>query len=415
MSVPMPRVLVATLGIDYPAPARLPDELQQAGCEVSLLAPAGALAAYTPYTDRRIIAAGNATPAAWAELLVREIERFDPAIVLPGDDAMVRLLLGLAFDPPASASAANVAALARASLGDLDRTVDAIDKTRLFELTHACGLRVAEGGIATSVDAATALASRLGYPVIVRAGFGTGGAGSKRCEDESQVVVAMGKTPRATGWMPPGPRRHLVQRWVDGPVIVRASLAWRGEEVAGTTRGRLATYPSALGPGSAVVFAGIPAIAEATRTLLRALQATGFVGAQFIVEPGTGAPLLLEINRRMVPATYGSGYAGIDQARALAAMLRGEPWSGPRDLDDGPGPALALFPQEWYRDPESAWLADLPCDAPWHDPALLRAMLRLPLDADPEALARQYERATAAGDARALRSPSAALPRRPSP
>jgi hypothetical protein len=216
------------------------------------------------------------------------------------------------------------------------------------------------------------------------------------------------------GAVVPAARRFLVQRWIDGPVIVRASLAWRGDEVAGVTRGRLATYPSALGPGSAVAFAGVPSVADATRTLLRVLGATGFVGPQFIVEPGTGEPLLLEINRRMIPATYGSRYAGIDQARALAARLRGDPWDGARDLSPGPGPRYALFPQEWYRDPGSAWLADLPCDAPWHDPALFRAMLRLPVDADPEALARRYAEATAR-DAAALTSPSAAPRRIPSP
>jgi hypothetical protein len=37
--------------------------------------------------------------------------------------------------------------------------------------------------------------------------------------------------------------------------------------------------------------------------------------------------------------------------------------------------------QEWYRDDDSAWLRRLPSDVPWHDPALLGAMVRLPLEA----------------------------------
>ena len=410
-----PRVLVATLAIDYPAPARLPFELKRAGCDVALFAPAGSLAAHTPYVDRRAIAAGRATTVAWTELLLREIAAFDPAIVLPGDDAMVRMLLGLALDPPPGAASSRIVDLVRASLGDLDRVVDSIDKTRLFEIARSAGLSVADGGIAHGADDAVSIAESLGYPVVVRAGSGTGGSGTSRCESADAVAVAVRKVRVPEGWMPARPQRLLVQRWVDGPVIVRASLAWRGDEIAGATRGRLATYPSALGPGSAVVFAGIPSIADATRTLLRALEATGFIGIQFIVEPGTGTPLLLEINRRMVPATYGSGYVGIDQVRALAALLRGERWSGPDDLPPGPGPRLALFPQEWYRDPESAWLADLPCDAPWHDPALFRAMLRLPVDADPRTLALRYERAGAARDAAALTSPSAAPRRTASP
>jgi phosphohistidine swiveling domain-containing protein len=410
-----PRVLVATLGIDYPAPARLPFELKQAGCDVAMFAPAGSLAAHTPYVDRRAIAAGRATTGAWTDLLLREIAAFDPAIVLPGDDAMVRMLVGLAIDPPSGTASTSLVDLLRASLGDLALVADSIDKTRLFEIARAAGLSVAEGGIASGVDDAVSIAESLGYPVIVRAGSGTGGAGTSRCENADAVAAAVRKVRVPDGWMPARQHRLLVQRWVDGPVIVRASLAWHGDEIAGITRGRLATYPHALGPGSAVVFAGIPSIAEALRTLLRALDATGFVGAQFIVEPGTGIPLLLEINRRMVPATYGSGYVGIDQARALAAMLRGERWSGPVDLQEGPGQRLALFPQEWYRDPESTWLADLPCDAPWHDPTLFRAMLRLPVDADPQALALRYDRAATARDAAALTSPSAARFRTASP
>jgi len=406
-----PSVLVATLGIDYPAPARLPFELLQAGCDVALFAPAGSLAAHTPYVVRRAIAAGRATTGVWTELLLREIDAVEPAIILPGDDAMVRMLLGLVIDPAPGVASARLVALVRASLGDLALAVDSIDKTRLFEIARAAGLRVAEGDVATGVDDAVAIAESLGYPVVVRAGCGTGGAGTTRCERADEVADAVRKMRAPDGWMPARPHRFLVQRWVDGPVIVRASLAWHGDEVAGTTRGRLETYPHSLGPGSAVVFAGIPSITDATRTLLRALDATGFVGTQFIVEPGTGAPLLLEINRRMVPATYGSGYAGIDQARALAAKLRGERWSGPTDLPPGPGPRLALFPQEWYRDSDSAWLADLPCDAPWHDPALFRAMLRLPFDADPATLALRYDRATAARDAAALTSPATLLPR----
>jgi len=80
------------------------------------------------------------------------------------------------------------------------------------------------------------------------------------------------------------------------------------------------------------------------------------------------------MNRRMLPATHSGSLVGVD----LAAMLRGGRWGGPRDLADGPGLRLALSPQEWYRDHASAWLDALPTDAPWHDPAVLLAMLRLP-------------------------------------
>jgi len=39
---------------------------------------------------------------------------------------------------------------------------------------------------------------------------------------------------------------------------------------------------------------------------------------------------------------------------------------------------MALFPQEWHRDADSAWLRTLPSDAPWQDSTLLSAMFRSP-------------------------------------
>ena len=66
----------------------------------------------------------------------------------------------------------------------------------------------------------------------------------------------------------------------------------------------------------------------------------------------------------MLPATHAGGLVGVDLAAALRACVDGVPWTGPTDLPGGTGRRIALFPQEWYRDPESVWLATLPSDAP---------------------------------------------------
>ena len=172
-------------------------------------------------------------------------------------------------------------------------------------------------------------------------------------------------------------RRFVIQRWIDGDVVNRASLAWNGREVAGFTRGRLATYPGPLGPASVVQFAGIPLVKAATEELFALTAMHGLVGTQFIVARDSGVPHLIEVNRRMLPATHSGSLIGIDLAMALRAVITAQRWNGPTDLPPGPGPRLALFPQEWYRDSASDWLQMLPSDTPWHDPDLLIAMLRL--------------------------------------
>jgi len=211
-------------------------------------------------------------------------------------------------------------------------------------------------------------------PVIVRSDYGSAGAGSKRCDARDEVRAAFATLGATEAWVPAAPRRVLVQRWIDGAIVNRASLAWEGAEIAGFTRGRLATHPSPLGPASVVEFVGIPSVAAATRKLFAALHMHGLVGTQFVVEDDI--PYLIEINRRMLPAAHAGARVGIDLAQALYAAASGAAWTGPRDLPDAKGLRLALFPQEWIRDPASPWLATLACDAPWHDPKLFAAMLR---------------------------------------
>ncbi|MEI9886226.1 MAG: hypothetical protein WDN08_06930 [Rhizomicrobium sp.] len=38
-------------------------------------------------------------------------------------------------------------------------------------------------------------------------------------------------------------------------------------------------------------------------------------------------------------------------------------------------PVIALFPQEWRRNPQSPWLSQAFLDVPWDDPGVLRALL----------------------------------------
>ena len=120
---------------------------------------------------------------------------------------------------------------------------------------------------------------------------------------------------------------------------------------------------------------------QATAALFSLVGMHGLIGTQYIVDARTRVPYLIEVNRRMLPATHAGALVGIDLAAALFAKVSGTEWTGLANLPEGPGLRLALFPQEWYRDDESAWLRGLPSDAPWHDPALLAAMVRMPLEA----------------------------------
>jgi hypothetical protein len=373
------------MGSDYIAPARMPFELRRAGFRVALLAPRDALASHTAFLDRVGYFPEDVRLFEWVCIVAGAIRATDPALVLPGDDITLRTLMQLVLDPPTGLDAETLDELGvviRRSLGDPSGWLDSIDKSRLFELARRHGIAVADGAIATSEERAVAIAGELGCPVIVRSAFGTAGSGAARCESAGAIRAAMRGFATPDTWVPQGEPRFVVQRWIAGAVVTRASVAWNGRELCGVTRGRLETYPSPLGSASVVEFAGIPAVTGATDTLFSQVGMHGLVGTQFIIDAKTRIPHLIEVNRRMLPATHAGTLVGIDLAAALFAAVGGQEWAGPKDLPAGPGKRLALFPQEWYRDEGSSWLRTLPSDAPWHDPKLFAAMLRLPFETD---------------------------------
>jgi biotin carboxylase len=375
-----PSVLIVTMGTDAVAPAGMPHELKRAGFDVALLAPRDSFAAHTAFAGRIGHFPDGVTLYQWVQALLGAMRAAAPALIFPGDEIALRTLIRHVLDPPAGLlpqTRDEIAIAVRRSLGDSATWIDSTDKSRRFDVARRARVPIAEGDVADSEDAAVAIARSLGYPVILRPSIGSGGRGTARCDSDASVRAAMRVAPRTDAGLPGAAPRYVVQRFIDGRIVNRASVAWNGDEIAGITRRRLETHSRPVGPASVVEFVGAPAVRDAMRRLCAALDLHGLVGGQFMRDPRTGSPILIEVHRRMLPVTHSGSIVGVDLAGALHAALAGRKWDGPVDLPQGPGLRLALFPQECYRDPGSRWLRTLPSDAPWDDPKLFAAMLRL--------------------------------------
>jgi hypothetical protein len=372
-----PTLLVATIGMEYVAPARMPRELKAAGFRVAMLAPEGAWATRTQYIDMLSHIPQRASLATWADVMLQLKQRIDPAFVLPGDDATMRALMTIAATtpvdvPPATRDA--ILPLITRSLGDPAHYLASVDKAGLVDIARHAGVDVPPGASVDGVDGALRVARELGYPLIVRPTVGTAGRGVSVCNDAAALRAAFAALPTATRWTQSS-APALVQRVLTGARYNRAFVAWQGREVAGYTREAIERWPNALGAASVTRFVTDAGVAAANARLAQAIGISGFAGATYIVDTGSGRPCLIEINRRIVPATHAGRLAGVDLAAAFMSAVREDAWTGPVDTPAELQRTIALFPQEWLRDRSGAGFTRWPVDAPWDDPRLFAAML----------------------------------------
>jgi hypothetical protein len=104
---------------------------------------------------------------------------------------------------------------------------------------------------------------------------------------------------------------------------------------------------------------------------------SGFFSVQYLAPIDGSAPVLLEINRRIVTFMHLDEYGGVDLCGALFQRLADVPQTLRADMPFDDGGVVASFPREWLRDPESPWLHDVPSDVPWDDPEVFEAMVAL--------------------------------------
>jgi len=112
----------------------------------------------------------------------------------------------------------------------------------------------------------------------------------------------------------------------------------------------------------------------AIKKIAKRLNLSGLHGFDFLIESETGSAVLIEINPRATQVGHLSLGPGRDLPAALVAAITGETIREAPPLTDND--TIALFPQEWKRNPESSFLRAGYHDVPWEEPDLVRACVR---------------------------------------
>jgi hypothetical protein len=155
---------------------------------------------------------------------------------------------------------------------------------------------------------------------------------------------------------------------------------WKGE-VLGIVTVEVLTSQGATGAATVVRLVRNEEIELAAHLLARKFDLNGFHGLDFILEKGTNAPYLIELNPRCTQLGHLRLASQGDLAGMIAARLRNEPApiDAPGDLDDYvQGTTVAFFPQTFIWNPKSSFLRSGYHDVPWGEPALVRELLRRP-------------------------------------
>ena len=389
------RLLVVARCRGWMGIARLPKALQKAGFKVAVLCYPDAFLAKTRYVDSFYFCKEpEHSDEEFCQIMARAIADWKPGLVVPGDEPTVHLMHWAAQNRGANATIPEeVSKVILRSLGSTQHFHSTINKNETCRVASELGLRVPEQVQARGPEEALRFyVEHSRRPVVIKAPHGWAGIGVRVCANKRQLLAAFNELSKLEGVAPKTDDRTSsepseteqravwsdsrslnVQRFISGKPGMYSAVAVKGELLAGYGTLKEKVYPAVTGPSAVVRFIDNPEMTATARVLIEHFQYTGFIEFCFMVEENAGYAYLLECNPRPAPIAPLGAHVGVDLCQALFDRLNGKSPQSPAFLKCGT--VIAIFPQEWRRDPESALLRSECHDVPWDDTELLRALI----------------------------------------
>jgi hypothetical protein len=381
-----PRVLLTDTN-RWPSPARLAIGLSKAGCRVSAVCPTGHPLLYTravqqsfPYSSLRPL-----------ESLTTAIDATKPQIIIPCDDRGVQHLHELYECARREGTAGSkMAALIERSLGSPEGYPIVSSRYDLLRIASEEGLRVPATCLLRTVDELSSWQAGQALPWVLKADGTFGGRGVRLAvsrEEAEALFLEMSRPYRTMRvvkrlivnrdpfWLRPWWKRSrraiIVQAHVHGRAANCAFVCSKGK-VLGWIGVEVVSSEGPTGPATVVRVVDNPEMMLAAERLARRLGLSGFFGLDFMVEDGSGATYLIEMNPRCTPLCHLQLGKGRDMVGALWAQLSGQPFRETPPITQNP--MIAYFPQAWGC--KSEFLESSFQDIPREEPELVQELLR---------------------------------------
>jgi len=383
-----PTILVATTSSWVPT-ARLAMALSNAGCTVDAVCPSQHPMGKTNAVRRMHTYDGLAPLKSFKAAIAAS----GPDLIVPADDLATRHLHDQHRRGRREGSAeAQICALIEHSLGAAESFPVVFERNTFIEAAHHAGVRVPKSGVLNNADDLRKHAGRLGFPMVLKANGTSGGDGvriTQTLEEAERALRALQAPPvfaraakralmdhDATLVWPSLLRCRFVvnaQAFVAGREATSTVFCWKGSVLA-ALHFEVIKKMHAAGHAAVLRLIEHPEMSSAAEKMVRKLNLSGFYGFDFMLEADTENAYLIEINPRTTQVGHLALGAGRDLPAALHAALSGESVAASPKVTDKD--TIALFPQEWMRDPASEFLLSAYHDVPWEEPELVSDCIR---------------------------------------
>ena len=376
--------------------------LAKAGFSVESVCPAGHPIAKTTAVKHPFLYRGVAP----LKSIVAAIAATNPDLLVCGDDLAVKHLHSLyEQDTRAGKSGKSICELIERSIGRPENFAVIDDRASFMQVAQEAGVRVPETAAIGDHENLDQWIALIGFPTVLKANGTWGGVGVRIVHNTGEARHELDRLQgaphpsravkrfifdRDSTLLRPSILRHKTginaQSFIAGTEATSAVACWRGQVLAGLHFEVLQeAHPG--GPSTVLRRIAHPEMSAAVEKMVRRLQLSGLHGFDFMLDREFRHAYLIEINPRITQVDHLNFGASQDLAGALFAALSGlEPSSSTAITEND---IITLFPKEWLRDPESAYLRSGYHDVPWDQPELVRAYVRKPDGQSKRKLARR--------------------------
>jgi hypothetical protein len=322
--------------------------------------------------------------------IARGIMASKPNLVIPCDDlASLQLHQLYASEENREGADSLICAVLSRSLGSPTNFPMLYERATFIEMAANEGLRVPKMTVVATLDEMRKWAINIGLPIVLKSDCSSGGEGVRVVQTMLEAEHAFKKL-TAPPMLAQAAKRALIdgdntrvwpsilrkrsvvsaQEFIAGHEATSLVACWNGTVLA-ENHFEVLNKVHASGPASALRRVDNPEMSAAVTRMVRRLNLSGMNGFDFMIETSTGNAYLIELNPRTTQVGHLALGPGHDLPAALYAAVTGNtPQPAPAVTQSD---VIALFPAEWNRNPESAFLKTGFHDVPWAEPELIRA------------------------------------------